>query len=356
LPGVKTNEADLRIEVPLGEGNVGVIMLLGAENPGSLRGIYLDGCILDEFAEMDPSVWSEVIRPALSDRRGWAIFIGTFKGINHFYKLYKNNLKRVQDGAKNWFVARFRASETKILPAEELDEARASMSEEEYNQEYECEVSGSLPGSYYGKYISEAQTQGRITRVPWEPGSDVHTGWDLGLDDSTAIWFFQVVGREPRVIDYVEVSNKSLEEIDVEVFRERPYSYGTHYLPHDAEVRDLATKRSRVAAMKKLSFAKGAQFVVVPRHRVEDRIDATRNFLKKCWFDELKCSYGIEALTNYERVFDKKSVAFRTVPRHNWASHGADAFGTFVMGYTDEGGISRDDLPEVADIEYDYFA
>lgn len=357
LPGVKVNEADLRIEIPLGPENVGTIMLLGAENPDSLRGIYLDGCVLDEYASMNEIVWHEVLRPALSDRRGWAIFASTFKGNNHFYKMYMRALKRIKSGeGKNWFVANFKASQTKILPEEELLEARSSMSEEAYLQEYENEVSASLPGAYYGPNISQAMREGRVTLVPYEPGIPVSTGWDLGLDDSTAVWFFQMVGFQPRVIDYLEVSNKSMEELDREYFLDLPYTYDRHYLPHDARVRDLITKTTRVEAMKKLSFARGAELIVVDKHRVEDRIDATRNFLKKCWFDRLKCEYGLECLSNYERVYDKLQGVFKRAPLHNWASHGADAFGIFVMGHMNKGGLQSRDLPESADIDYDIFA
>jgi phage terminase large subunit len=357
IPGVRVNEADLRIEIPLGAEKVGTIMLLGAENPDSLRGIYLDGCVLDEYASMSEVVWVEVIRPALSDRRGWCIFASTFKGNNHFYKLYMRTLKRIREGdKKSWFVANFKASQTKILPEEELREARNSMSEEAYLQEYENEVSASLPGAYYGSQISLAHKEGRVTVVPYEPGIPVSTGWDLGLDDSTAVWFFQMVGYQPRVIDYLEVSNKSLEELDREYFLQLPYTYDRHYLPHDAKVRDLVTKTSRVRAMESLSFARHAELVVVDKHRVEDRIDATRNFLKKCWFDRLKTEYGLECLSNYERLFDKVQGVFKQKPLHNWASHGADAFGTFVMGYNNKGGLMRKDLPEYAEVEYDPFA
>jgi phage terminase large subunit len=355
IPGAKFNESDLRVEIPFGKENVITILLLGAENPGSLRGIYLDGVVLDEYAEMDPAVWTEVLLPALSDRNGWAVFIGTFKGVNHYYRLYQKALKRSLEAGSKWFVAKFKASETKILPKHVLEEARQIMSEEEYNQEYECEVSASLPGAYYGKDIALAQTQKRVTQVPWEPSLPVYTGWDLGLDDATAVWFFQMVGAQPRVIDYLEVNNKSLEEIDREFFANYPYQFGGHYLPHDVEVRDMMTKKSRKEGMKGLLLAKRADIIVVPRHRIEDRIDATRNFLKKCWFDAEKCAFGLECLSNYERVFDRKANTFKATPRHNWASHGADAFGTFVMGYTDMAEIDRQSMPDRSEIDYDMF-
>ena len=168
LPGVTYNETELKCEFSRGSDRVR-ILLLGAENPDSLRGIYLDGVVLDEYASMNATIWSEVIRPALLDRLGWAIFISTPKGLNNFYEVYQAALKDA-----NWYAATFRASETGIIPISELEMARATMSESEYSQEFECSWSAALVGAYYGKEIEQAEKDGRITSVPFDPALGVH--------------------------------------------------------------------------------------------------------------------------------------------------------------------------------------
>ena len=195
---VRVNEAELRTDF----GNGHRITLFGADNPDALRGLYLDGVVFDEYAQMRPRIWSEVVRPALADRHGWATFIGTPMGHNHFYDLYQQ-----AQGDDSWHTACYRASDTAILPQAELDAARAVMAPEQYAQEFECSFESALIGSYYGSYLETAQAEDRITRVPWEPSVPVHTAWDLGISDATAIWFVQPVGRMLHVIDYLEASD-----------------------------------------------------------------------------------------------------------------------------------------------------
>lgn len=357
IPGVIVNEAELRVDIPRpAKGDRIRFMLLGAENPGSVRGIYLDGVILDEYAEMDPVIWSQVIRPALSDRLGWAIFIGTPKGQNGFYEVY--NFARNGDPDKNiptptdWFHAMYRASETGVLPPDELEAAKAIMSPEEYAQEYECSFSAALVGAYYGKYMEEATEQGRITGVPHSPSVVVDTFWDLGMDDTTVIWFGQRVGREWHFIDYLEMSGEGLEFFAKELEKKK-YKYGFHYLPHDASVRELGTGLSRVETLKSLGLR---NIEVVPKQSVEDGINAVRMMLPKCWFDEKKCDKGIKALRSYERKWDSKNKIYQQKPLHNWASHGADAFRTFAMGFVEkksEAEIRK--LPRKSQSSYDIF-
>lgn len=187
IPGVEYNEAKLRCTIPRPDkGDKITIYLLGAENPDSIRGMYFDGVILDEFAEMDPRIWGQVVRPALADRKGWAIFIGTPKGQNHFYDVYKTAL---ENQGRGWFAAVYKASQTGVLPKEELDAMRAEMTEDEYNQELECDFSAAITGSYWGKQLSEAQAKGRVGNIPHDPALLVDTFWDLGVSDSVSIWF-----------------------------------------------------------------------------------------------------------------------------------------------------------------------
>ena len=199
--GTTANETELRVDYPGGAQ----VRLYGADNPDALRGIYLDGVVLDEFADMDPRVWSEIIRPALADRQGWAVFIGTPKGRNSFFELWR----RSQTEA-DWFSLMLKASETGLIPESELALARRDLSEEQYAQEFECSFDAAVVGSYYGKLMLRTEQDGRIAGVPYDPAALVWTAWDLGIRDATAIWFAQVAGREIRIIDYYEASGVDL--------------------------------------------------------------------------------------------------------------------------------------------------
>jgi hypothetical protein len=343
LPNVTTNEAELRVDIKRGEDFIR-IMLLGAENPGSLRGIYLDGCVLDEYAECDPTVWGEVIRPALSDRLGWAIFIGTPKGANHFYEVFKKAKK-----LKEWFAACYKASETGVVAQSELDAAAEEMSEEEYLQEFECDFGAALVGAYYGEQMRLAEQQKRVTKVGYDPNVPVDTYWDLGVGDSTSIWFCQRVGKEVHLIDYHENSGVGLEHY-VRELKLRPYAYGEHWLPHDAAARELGTGKTRQESLLGL----GVRGRILPKWKLEDGINAVRMLLPKCWFDEIKCERGIDALKSYQRKWDGKNQIYQNKPLHNWASHGADAFRYLAQGCKDDyNSIKTKELPRMVDYEYD---
>lgn len=337
IPGAVVNEADLRIDVPRPGNNGGDrirIYLLGAENPGSIRGIYLDGVVFDEFAEMNPEVWTSVVRPALSDRKGWAIFIGTPKGQNHFYEIFTQ-----AQGKTDWFTAVYRASQTGIIDYAELDAARATMAENEYAQEYECSVTAALVGAYYGKEMEKAEQDRRLCNVPYDISVPVFTYWDLGVDDTTVIWFGQYVGKEIHWIDYHEESGMGLTHY-AKVLKEKGYLYEEHILPHDGAARELGTGTSRQETLQKL--CPGVRVRVLPRAEVADGINAARLMIAKSWFDVIKCEAGIKALKNYERVWDSKNKIFQSRPKHNWASHGADAFRTAAMA-NDENRPTRED-------------
>lgn len=325
MPGVIINEADLRIDIPRpAQGDRIRFVLLGAENPGSIRGIYLDGVVFDEYAEMNPEVWSSVVRPAISDREGWVLFIGTPKGANHFYEIYKFAL-----ASDEWFSAIYKASETNIIPNEELVSARTAMSENEYEQEFECSFSAALVGAYYGKEMEKAEKEGRITNIPYDPILPVHTFWDLGMDDTTVIWFAQNLGgREVRWIDYHEESGMGLDHY-ARILKEKGYAYEEHVLPHDGAVRELGTGKSRLEVLQAL--CRGVRVRVAAKHKPADGIQASRLILAKSWFDKTKCLNGIESLKNYERVWDSKNKIFQQNPKHNWASHGADGFRVGAM-------------------------
>lgn len=323
IPGVEYNEADLRIEIP---HNKSRIMLLSAENPNSLRGIYLDGVVLDEYAEMDPTAWTSVIRPALSDRRGWAIFLGTPKGQNHFYEHYDYGKT---SGDPEWASFMYKASETKLISQEELDSARRTMTEEEYNQEYECDFNAGLVGAYFAKELSAAEREGRITKVPYDPAIPVDTYWDLGVNDMCAIWFVQSLRGRHRVIDYYEISGGSISDVLRDI-RERKYNFGRFVFPHDANARDFSTGRAQVQIFRDHGVR---NITIVPRVGTKrEGINAARMIFNLCEFDGEKCKRGLKALANYQRKWDPKNNVFQDNPLHNWASNGADAFQQFGLG------------------------
>lgn len=205
IPGVSWNEAELRADLP----NGGQIRLYGADNADSLRGIYLDDVDCDEFGDWDPKAWFEVIRPALSDRKGKATFSGSARGKNAFYDM----LQLARKGTAGWDYWVLKASETGILTPEELEDARNSMDANAFAREYECDFDASIEGAYYAEEMAKADRDKRICRVPHDPTIKVDTWWDLGIDDATAIWFVQDVGHERGVINYIEVSGEGLPSI-----------------------------------------------------------------------------------------------------------------------------------------------
>ena len=315
------------------------IRLFGADNADSLRGLYLDGVVLDEFADMKPSLWGAVLRPLLSDRRGWATFIGTPKGHNQFWEIYNNATK---DDA--WYVKTLRASQTGLIPQEELDDAKKMQTQDQYLAEWECDFESAIIGAYYGKEMRQLTDQGRIREIEYDPMFPVHTAWDLGYSDDTAIWWFQVVHGEIRMLDYHSSNGQPVAfyaGIIQSREKERGYMYGTHYLPHDARAKTLASNKSIIEQLSDKIALKYLK--IVPSLSLQDGIQATRLALTRAWFDH-KCEDGIECLRQYQREYDEDKKVFRDKPRHDWTSHGADAFRMLSIAWKEEAKIpSKDD-------------
>ena len=316
------------------------IRLFGADNPDALRGLYLDGVVLDEYADMKPSTWGAVLRPLLSDRQGWATFIGTPKGHNAFWDVYHNATKN-----DNWYAKTLRASQTGLLPDSELKDAAKSMSEDQYLQEFECDFESAILGAFYGKEMRQLTDQGRITTVGHDSLFKVHTAWDLGYSDDTAIWWFQVVHGEIRMLDY-HSSNGQPVAFYAGIIQarenERGYDYGRHYLPHDARAKTLASNRSIIEQLSdKLEISK---MKIVPSLSLQDGIQASRLALTRAWFDH-RCEDGIECLRQYQREYDEDKKVFRDKPRHDWTSHGADAFRMLAIAWKEEAKIVTKDDP-----------
>jgi hypothetical protein len=324
IPGVTFNETELRADFP----NGGRLMLLSAENPDALRGIYLDECVFDEFGMQNPRVWGEVVRPALSDRQGSACFLGTPAGHNHFFDLLDTARGQIAEGSQDWYFKVCKASETGIVRPDELDAAKAQMTPEQYEQEYECSFTAAIIGAYYGKLLGEAEEDDRITRVPYDPMYPVHTAWDLGINDSTAIWFAQIFrGGAVNVIDYYESSGVGLDHY-ADILTKKDYNYGDHLAPHDIEVRELGSGKSRLET----AYSLGIRFKVVPKMKVADGINAARMLLPKCYFDRDKTAEGLDMLRQYRQEWDDKKRSFRDAPRHDFTSHAADAFRYLAVG------------------------
>ena len=313
VAGATAHESELRVDYPGGAQ----VRLYGADNPDAMRGVYFDGIVLDEYADMDPRVWSEIVRPALADRRGWAVFIGTPRGRNAFFELWRRS--QTEEG---WFSMMLKASQSGLIPDSELELARRDLTEEQYAQEFECSFDAAVVGAYYGKLMARAEAERRVAGVPYDPAAPVWTAWDLGIRDATAIWFAQVIGREIRIIDYYEASGVDLGHYVREI-NARPYACAGHIVPHDAQAKELGTGKSRLEVMESLGLR---PITLAPLHRVEDGINAVRMFLPKCWFDARKCARGIDALKLYRAEYDDKLQALRPHPVHDWTSHAADSF------------------------------
>jgi len=314
IPGVEYNETELRADLPNGSR----IRLYGADNPDRLRGLYLDGVVLDEFADMRSSVWGEVIRPMLADRKGWAVFIGTPKGHNDFYRswLYAKQ-------APDWFALMLKASNSGLIDSDELIDARRGMTDDQYEQEFECSFEAAIAGAYYAKDIVDAQ----ITEVACDPELPVFTAWDIGYSDDTAIWFYQVTRGEIHVIDYYAANGHGVEHY-VDVLNDKGYSYAKLgekpflWLPHDARAKTFASGgKSSQEQFFKLGYASR----IVPELSLQDGVQALRMALPRMWFDAEKCKEGIEALKLYRREWDSDKKVFRDKPLHDWTSHAADA-------------------------------
>jgi hypothetical protein len=262
-------------------------------------------------------VFSEVLRPALSDRQGWALFLGTPAGKNQFYEV----IQQAKDDP-GWFYAMHRASETGIIAPDELLAARKDMTADEYAQEYECSFEASIKGAIFAQELDAARSGGRVTRVGIDPILPVDTDWDLGVGDSTSIWFSQSLrSGEVRLIDYHEASGEGLPYY-AQVLKTKGYTYGTHWAPHDIQVRELASGRSRLEAAASL----GIRFNVAPNVPLEDGIHAARMLFPRCWFDSERCRAGLEALQHYRRDYNTRLNEFKPTPVHDWSSHAADSF------------------------------
>ena len=306
--------------------NGAIVRLYGADNPDSLRGVYFDGVILDEYGDMSPRLFGEVIAPTLADRKGWCVFIGTPKGPNHFYEVWQ----RASLPDSGWFTKLYRASETGIIDREELD-MLANMpgsDEDTFRQEFECDFNAAIRGAYYGKLLNELEGKGHMGHFPWDPNLPVITSWDLGYSDDTSVWFFQTNGREFKMIDFFSVSGFSVDDV-MDKMRSYPYAYGLGYLPHDAKNKSFQTGKS----IRELMWEQKFRTQLVPNLSVQDGIQAVRKTLPSVYFNTSNPNVvqGLNALRVYQREWDDRARMFKEKPKHDWASNPADAFRMFAL-------------------------
>jgi hypothetical protein len=326
IPGVVVRESETQVTLPNGAR----IRCFGVDNPDTLRGKYFDGVVCDEFGEWEGRAYTEVIRPALSDRKGWAVFIGTPKGKNKFWELCEH--ARANPSA--WYFVLLTHKDTNILPQEEIDDARELMEESEFAQEYLCSFEAALRGSYYSSHIDRLAANGRIlfgadgTKL-FAPQLPVHISHDPGRDDSWAIWFWQIVNGNVHYIDYWEETGWDADEV-IEMLAMRPYTWGTWWVPHDALHKTARSKKSILDVMR----AANAPARKVPNpdgdfdQRLLNGINATRKVLRTypVWFDGDRCKRGLESLRNYSRKWNADSKVYATKPKHDQWSNGADSF------------------------------
>lgn len=319
IPRVSYNEAELRANLP----NGAQVRLYGADNPDRLRGMYLDGVILDEHADMRPRVWGEIVRPMLSDRKGWAAFIGTPKGHNEFYRVW-------QDAASqpDWFRLMLKGSASGLVDAEELEAMRKTMTEDQYEQEVECSFEAAITGAILGRYMTMAEAEGRIGDVAYDTdGAAIQISSDIGYHDTAAWWFWQPKLGGYSLIDYDEDNGLDATEWAERLAKHcktRGYNLGLVHLPHDAKAKTFAARQT---ALEQFIHVFGADKLrIVPQSSKADRINAARRVIRRCDFSRTNCYDGIEALKQWKFKWDEDRKEFSKEPEHDWASHPGDAF------------------------------
>lgn len=334
---IRTKRNDTEMKVELVNGSL--IQIIGTDNIDSIVGTNPRGCIFSEYSLQDPKAW-QFIRPILAANDGWAIFNFTPRGNNHAKQL----LDLAEKNPDQWYVSRLTVDDTNSISEEVLAREKTEMQTQTGNnalflQEYYCSFDAPVEGAYYASQLLTAQSENRITTIPVEMDFQVNTYWDLGVGDSTAIWFEQTIGNEIRLIDYYETHGEGLTHY-IKVLQQKGYIYGRHFAPHDIDVRELSSGKSR----KEIAKSLGITFDIAPKLPIDDGINAARTIFNRLWFDKERCARGIDALKNYTKEWDEPNKIYKNKPEHNWASHGSDAFRYFAVSYSKEE-IVEGDIP-----------
>jgi len=307
----KKNSSEMKITFINGS----IIQFLGSTEYDRLRGSNPYGIIYSEYAYQNPMAYITA-RPILAVNNGWALFISTPFGKNHFYDLYK-----VAKSSNDWFCYKLTVDDTRHLSEKELGKERAEMSNDMFMQEYYTSFDQGVSGSYYSKYLNDLKINNQISNVPWDQSNLVHTAWDLGYTDSTVIVFFQVIGSAVNVIDFYENSKEGLEHY-LKFLDTKPYKYGKHIAPHDLANHSYSTGVSRIETARRL----GVDFILAPKLSILDGIEAVRATLHRCYFDSVRCADLIKSLNSYRQEWNDKRQDYNPKPHHGKESHAADAF------------------------------
>jgi phage terminase large subunit len=316
---------DLEMKLYLTNGSI--YQVLGADDPDKLVGINCVGAIFSEYALMDPKALN-LVMPILNENGGWAVFPTTPRGKNHFYDLFTNAKKDPK-----WYVSHETIETTGAVDPIVIEQERSrGVDEPLIQQEYFCSFDAGLSGAYYEKQLAMLEKQGRIVNFQHEPALEVHTAWDLGINDTTAIWFFQEARDGVRILDHLEAKDLALPWYVQQVRQkamDNTWVYGRHYGPHDVMQRDLSTGNTLYTTAASL----GLRWTVVPKiDDLRHGIEATRQCLAQCWFNKKTTGKGVEALKSYRKQWDEKNKCYRDRPLHDWSSNTADAMRTLAMG------------------------
>jgi len=314
----KFNETDLQVELTNGS----LIQIIGTDRIDSVVGTNPVGCVFSEYSIQKPMAWN-LIEPILAENGGWAAFAYTPRGHNHGFDLFEQ-----AGNEPGWFQQRLTVDQTKrddgtpVISSDYIDSLRRRNTDEDIiQQEYYCSFSGSMQGSYYGKFMQQAQTEGRICSVPWEPRFPVETWWDLGRNDANVIWFVQHIGRDIHAIDYYENTQGGLPH-NIKVVREKDYVYSRHILPHDINVVEYGSNTKRIDIARSLGLT---NIHVAPKLLLTEGIESVRLMLPRMRFDERKCKRGVVCLQEYHKEFDEDRKCFGDTPVHDWSSNACDA-------------------------------
>lgn len=323
-------ERESKQEMQIKLVNGSILQIVGTDKYDKVRGSNPVGCVFSEYAFQNPAAW-DVVRPILAENGGWAVFNSTPSGKNHFHKLYEMAKKNPA-----WYTQLVTVEDSidldgkRYVPQSVIDaEIEAGMSNEMVRQEFYCDFNVNVQGYYYLDYLVAAEEEKRIGKVPYDVAYPVDTWWDIGVGDSTAIWFTQTINKAVHVIDFYQNNSVGLEHY-AQVLQTKRYVYGTHNFPHDMNNTEFGTGRSRLEMAE--TMFKGTKLNTVPKLGVEDGINAVRMMLPRCYFDEDKCGRGLDALYNYHREYDDKLKEYRNKPHHDWSSHPADAFRYMAVG------------------------
>ena len=312
----RKNDTEMKVELINGS----IIQIIWSDNVDSIVWTNPIGIVFSEYSLQSPAVW-DFLRPILAENWGRAIF--------NFTPRWDNHAKELLDMAKenkDWMVSIQTVDDTKAISKEVLESERQEIiqkngSDAIFQQEYYCSFDAWINGSYYAEILTQLENAGRRTTLPYDPALDVFTVWDLGINDSTAIRFWQRIWKEIRVIDYYENNGEWLSHY-VAMLKEKPYRYWTMRLPHDAQARSLQTWKTVEEKMYEYWFT---DIQIVPKLSVLDWINSVRAVLPYCWFDREKTERWWKCLKNYHKELDEKRQAFKW-PEHDRSSHGADSF------------------------------